>query len=109
MPVYPYRCGVCRTAFEQFEHADGSHQVAKCKCGALADRVWTMPYANVDNTEAHFNNGLGQVVKSKGDIRDAQKRYYDTTGSHLLELGTDTKWRAKRQRQEYAYGSELAG
>ena len=107
MPVYPYRCPECLAEFDRFEPAAGSHELAPCACGEMAARVWTVPQAIVDNTEAYYNNGLGQVIKSKADIRDAQRRYHDQTGSNLVELGTETKWRAKRSRQEYARASEL--
>lgn len=107
MPVYPYSCA-CGAQFEIYQPIDGDHTLTSCQeCGGVAQRVWTAPYAWVDNTQPHFNHGLGVEVRNKGDIKDAQKRYRDETGSSLIELGTEKNWRAKRQRIEYPRASEI--
>ncbi len=106
MPLYPYLCG-CGERFERVETMAGSHVAATCACGQMAARVWTSPYAAVDNTPAHYNNGLGIPVNSKRDIREAQRRYAGETGSSLIELGTDTAWRATPVRHRYPTACEL--
>lgn len=100
MPLYLYKCA-CGASFDQYEHMDGSHVSSPCPCGKVADRVWLAPYAAVDNTEAHFNNGLGVEVHNRGDIAEAKRRYHGDTGGTLHELGTEKKWRAKRERKKY--------
>jgi hypothetical protein len=70
-------------------------------------RVWTVPQAIVDNTDAYFNHGLGKVVSSKHDIREAQRRYAGETGSALIEMGNEKSWRAKRVRIPYPSVEEL--
>jgi len=98
--MYQYKCN-CGNVLDLFQHMDEEHLCTPCGCGDIAQRVWTAPYAAVDNTEPHFNNGLGCKVNSKNDIAEAKRRYTGETGGHLHELGTESSWRAKRKRTEY--------
>lgn len=106
MPIYPYACA-CGQRFDKVDAMTGTHLAATCTCGQMANRVWTTPYAAVDNTPAHYNYGLGVRVSSKADIREAKRRYTGETGSNLIEIGNETKWRAKRVRYEYPTAAEL--
>jgi hypothetical protein len=39
--------------------------------------------------QGHFNASLGRYVGSQGDIRDAQNKIQDATGSRPIEIGNE--------------------
>lgn len=106
MPLYDYKCPDCKKTLEVFQPMSGSHEGVPCACGGTALRVWRVPGAIVDNGETYFNAGLGKVVRTKGDVRDAVKRVNDETGQSLVEIGNE-KVKPKPTYQRYPTASEL--
>jgi len=89
MPLYDYRCPDCGVQFERYEPMSDSHEFAICECGQSADRIYAPSLVYVDNTQPHFNHGLGVKVNSRKDIREFQRAYKDRTGSELVEVGNE--------------------
>jgi len=107
MPSYNYRCSECNTEVEMYQGMSEPHECVACSCGHMAYRVWSVPAAITDNHDAYFNHGLGCMVRSKADVREAIKRINEKTGQSLVEVGTD-KWRPKGpKRIEYPTAGEL--
>jgi len=105
--IYQYECPACKRLSDVLQSVEDDHEHAYCTCGAVADRVWRYQ-VDVPHFEPHYNHGLGEFVASKSELRDAKTRYHDRTGSRLVELGTDTAWRADPPRRaHYPTAGEL--
>jgi putative FmdB family regulatory protein len=108
MPLYDYNCPDCGEGATVFQTMGESHESRPCgSCGGVARRVWNVPSVFPDNTQSYFNHGLGCVVRSKGDIREAMKRIKGTTGQDLIEVGNEKLKRTDPVRQEYPTASQL--
>lgn len=62
------------------------------KCSAImamnyGDAGWAKAGAKV--FQGHFNASLGQYVGSQKDIRDAQTKIHEATGSRPIEIGNE--------------------
>lgn len=90
MPSYPYRCNCGHREdvvkpirdCEAMELCRKCHQVMEVD---YSDKGWAKQGAVV--FQGHYNVALGQYVGSAKDIRDAQNKIHDTTGSRPVEIG----------------------
>jgi len=106
VPIYPYLCPE-HGSFDVIQSVHEQHEHQECPtCRQVSNRIWQPSCVSVDNSGG-FNPGLGCVVRNKSDIRDIQRRYHDDTGSHLIEMGNETKVRAQRNRALYPTASEI--
>lgn len=108
MPMYDFACPACGRTLEQYANMAGSHERMICPCGAWATRI----YANVQVNPGSaftpgYNPGLGINCTTRQDIKDAQRRYYDTHGTELIELGNEKSWKATPIKSHYPSAKEL--
>ena len=89
MPNYDYSCPTCGETTEVYQPMRESHESITCRCGGVAQRVWTVPEAQVESGESYYNYGLGCRVSNKHDIKDAMHRINDTTGQCLVDIGNE--------------------
>lgn len=85
--IYPFRCS-CGAYTEVYRPAKDCSLPQTCTCGATMDRVYTMPYTNVENVEG-FDPGLGVYVRNKAHKREVLKRINYKTGQNLVEVGNE--------------------
>jgi predicted nucleic acid-binding Zn ribbon protein len=92
MPAYPYRCSCGHTEdvikpmrdYDAPEICRVCHQVMGKDYGS---KDWASIGAAV--FKGHYNESLGRYIGSHGDIRDAQSRIRDETGSRPIEIGNE--------------------
>lgn len=92
MAVYPYRCS-CGHAEDVVKPIRDCDEVEICrKCHQpmtmnYGDPAWAKVGAAV--FKGHFNVSLGRYIGSQADIREAQHKIEDATGSRPVELGNE--------------------
>lgn len=92
MPTYPYRCACGHTEDIIKPMRDHDSPEACPKCHQVMGKDYGSPdWAKVGAVtfQGHFNASLGRYIGSQGDIRDAQNRIQDTTGSRPIEIGNE--------------------
>ena len=108
MPLYDYQCPDCGEVKEVYQTMGEAHELGTCgSCGGVTRRVWTAPSVMPDNTQPYYNHGLGCMVRSKADIREAVKRINGTTGQDLIEVGTEKMKPLKPKKVEYPTASQI--
>jgi predicted nucleic acid-binding Zn ribbon protein len=90
MPAYPYRCpcGYHGDVIKPIKDCDSPEPCPKCTALMAvdySDKGWAKQGAVV--FKGHFNASLGQYIGSKADIREAQSKIEDKTGSRPVEIG----------------------
>lgn len=92
MPTYPYRC-TCGYRGDVVKPIRDCESLEPCpQCTAImavdySDRGWAKQGAQV--FKGHFNASLGRYIGSAQDIRDAQNKIQDLTGSRPVEIGNE--------------------
>jgi predicted nucleic acid-binding Zn ribbon protein len=106
--VYQYACSKCNIESEVVKpHTECSNPEHCLICNTEMQRVWTVPQVNCPIPPAgYYNHGLGRVINSKRDIRDAQIQHKDRTGFDLIELGNDKP--KSKPKEAYSYSNEAA-
>jgi len=100
--IYPFRCLFCGNYEEIIRHHSESGLGAICsECGQPMNRVYSVPNVNVPKM-GEYNPGLGCVVNSRKDIRDAQRRIKYETGREVIEVGNE-KVNVKPRLSEYDF------
>lgn len=102
MPTYPMKCDCGHREdvvkpirdCDEIELCRKCHQVMAVNYG---DPGWAKQGAVVFH--AHYNVALGRHVGSQADIREAQRKIEDATGSRPVELG-DSKPNLKPKLQD---------
>lgn len=90
MPTYPMKCG-CGHREDVVKPIKDCETPEPCpKCSAImamdySDRGWAKQGAVV--FRGHFNASLGRYIGSQADIREAQNKIQDATGSRPVEIG----------------------
>ncbi len=92
MPTYPYACVCGRTEdvvksikdFDSLEHCPECLLVMFMNYG---DPGWAK--AGMKVFQGHYNESLGRYIGSAGDIREAQNKIQDATGSRPIEIGNE--------------------
>jgi predicted nucleic acid-binding Zn ribbon protein len=115
MPTYPYRC-TCGHAEDIIKPIRDHDAPEVCR---LCHQVMGKDYGSKDWAsvgavvfKGHFNASLGQYIGSQADIRDAQSKIQDKTGSRPIEIGNERpKIAPKKQdvnmREVLAYAEKL--
>lgn len=91
-PTYPFKCA-CGHKADIIKPIRDHDTPEPCdKCGALmskdyGDPGWAKAGKIVFN--GHFNQSLGQYVGSARDVKDAQNKIKDETGSMPVEIGNE--------------------
>lgn len=87
--IYEFRCASCGNIQEIIRLYQEASEVAFCSsCGSEMQRIYSIPNISVPKLD-YYDHGLGTYVSSKHDIKEAQRKYHDRTGSELVEVGTD--------------------
>lgn len=92
MPTYPYlcACGHREDVIKSIKDCESPEPCPKCSqimSVNYGDPGWAKAGAMV--FKGHFNCSLGRYIGSAGDIRDAQNKIQDATGSRPIELGNE--------------------
>lgn len=115
MPTYPYRCtcGHAEDVVKPIRDCDSPEACPKC-AGVMeknyGDPGWAR--AGIKVFQGHYNESLGQYIGSAGDIRTAQEKIYEATGSRPIEIG-DERPKVKKithdvdMREVIAYAEKL--
>jgi len=104
--IYEYSCPDCGTHQELMQNMSEPHELVTClSCGGVAKRVWTAPQSITDNKPAYFDNGLGCVVRSRSDIREAIKRINGKTGQNIVEC--DKPYKSTPKLEKYPTAREM--
>ena len=106
--IYPFTCP--NGHYEEFVRpVSECSDIAVCpKCNLTMRRIYTAPMVKVN--ESVFNPALGKFVGgNSGDLKDCLKRYKDTNGSELVEVGNEID-RSKPKLHDYSLSrEEMAG
>jgi putative FmdB family regulatory protein len=98
--IYEFQCSKCNLVREVIRHHSEAGDPCKCDmCGNAMHRIYGNTQVSIPKT-GYYNQALGCVVNSKADIRDAQKRIKDETGSYPVEVGNE---RLKKTPQLNSY------
>lgn len=103
-PRYDYNCTKCDVTIEVMKSMSEASSDEFCgKCNLQLQKVISAPRINTSicQFQAHFNHGLGKVVKSKADIKDELRRINGETGRNIVEVGNDNLQSIKTQRKKY--------
>lgn len=92
MPTYPLicSCGHAVDVIKSMKDCDSPEPCPKCSLIMsvnYGDPGWGK--AGIKVFDGHFNASLGQYVGSPGDIRDAQTKIHEATGSRPVEIGNE--------------------
>lgn len=92
MPTYPYTCacGHREDVVKPIRDCESPEPCPKCSLVMAVnygDPGWAKAGAKV--FQGHFNASLGQYVGSAKDVRDAQSKIQDATGSRPIEIGNE--------------------
>lgn len=102
MPTYPHicACGHREDVVKPIRDCDSPEPCPKCSqlmAVNYGDKGWAKQGAIV--FQAHYNHALGRHVGSQADIREAQNKIQDATGSRPVEIG-DSKPNLKPQTKD---------
>ncbi len=110
MPTYPMicACGHTEDVTKSIRDCDTPEPCPKCTAMMTknyGDSGWAKAGAVV--FKGHFNASLGQYIGSQGDIREAQSKIHDATGSRPIEIGNERP-KAAPQKQDVNMREVLA-
>lgn len=115
MPAYPYlcTCGHREDVIKSIKDCDTPEPCPKCTqimAVNYGDPGWAKAGAIV--FKGHYNDSLGRYVGSSQDIKDAQNKIKDATGSMPIEIGNERpKHKPQTQqvdmREAIAYAEKL--
>ena len=89
MPIYSFQCQQCGNYTEIYRPmADAGRPKVCSNCEIPMNRIFNAPQV-VTPMKTYYNHGLGCVVNSKQDIKDALRRINDNTGQNLQEVGNE--------------------
>lgn len=74
----------------------------KCpECGKTIKPMISAPYVSTPQMEAHYNPGLGKVVKNRHEIKEEIRKLNDTLGMDIVEVGNSRAEKKKPKEVEY--------
>lgn len=87
--IYPYNCPNCGYQ-EVVKNADDAARPENCqRCGETLARLWTVPQVTTKDIYTGFNPALGKHIKNKSHLRDELRKHEATTGTPLIEVGSE--------------------
>lgn len=81
--IYEFRCLSCGEKFDHQLPMDAPKEANCPKCGGTGKRLYSLFQISMDSTQEGFDIGLGKFVRTKRDVRDAQKEINFKTGSNI--------------------------
>lgn len=97
MPLYEYRCQECQQRFERFVKLENYQAVQTCTCGAIGDRIISIPRFIVEDV-GYDCPITGEWIGSK----HAHENNLAKHGCRVLETGENdaaAKFRAKQEQE----------
>lgn len=105
--IYQFKCSICGNYREVVRTVDECALPEYCgECfrdgvAMVMDRVFSVPQVNISGTlKGEYNPGLGCVINSRKDVREARRRIYNETGRDVVEIGNE-KMVVSPRRKEY--------
>jgi uncharacterized Zn-finger protein len=107
--IYQFKCPLCGHYKEVVRHHSECQVEEYCNVcsdttGAVMvmERVYSTPMINISSVVMGYNPALGCEIRSKMDIRDAQRRIKEETGHDVVEIGNE-KLRCEPKLKEYDF------
>lgn len=105
MPTYEYLCPRCELIQDVIKPISMLEETEMCmECEEIPMiRQMTAIRLNTSNCqyEAHYNHGLGKVLKGPNDVKEELSRIKGETGKEIVEVGNDRLDSVKFKRKEY--------
>lgn len=104
MPTYEYHCPHCLIFVDVTKSMNDAEAAERCpQCPRFLELVISVPRVNTRNCQfdAHYNWGLGKVIRSPAGIKEELRRIKGETGKEIVEVGNDTLKSIKKQRKAY--------
>lgn len=93
--TYLYICPNCSKTAEHtvdtadLEEFEAGNMCDTCKIPFVRKRIVWYGHFTIDNTEPHYNYGLGARISSNGDKQEAIRRIRGESGVDPVEVGND--------------------
>lgn len=107
--IYPFLCDACGYEVEAVRTSDHASDEEICPhCSIAMRRVYTPPQIAPIQIMSFYSPAHGERIRGKSHLKDLNKKYNDTTGNEIMEVGSDKSLISrKKKRQSYDLPREV--